>query len=116
LFSETVFPLELGVYFSFPYVLCPSGNFLHCTIPSVLEYYVQWTKFFIMRVSQLSLFKYFLSTFMWNTFNLKAFLQMITLKWILEKQGVKNVGCIQQLQDRVQWWASVNTAMKLWVP
>jgi hypothetical protein len=42
--------------------------------------------------------------------------EMITLKWTLKGIGIDGANCIQLAQDRVQWWAFVNTVMNLRVP
>jgi hypothetical protein len=34
----------------------------------------------------------------------------------LRERGIDGVNCIQLAQDRVQWWAFVNTIMNLQVP
>jgi hypothetical protein len=39
--------------------------------------------------------------------------ERIILNWILMKQ---TVDWIQLAQDRVKWWALVNTVINLWVP
>jgi hypothetical protein len=41
---------------------------------------------------------------------------MIVLRWILKETGYGGMGWINLAQDRVQWWAIVNTVMKLDVP
>jgi hypothetical protein len=38
------------------------------------------------------------------------------IKMDLREMGISGVNWIQLAQDRVQWWAFVNTAMNLWVP
>jgi hypothetical protein len=40
----------------------------------------------------------------------------ITLRWILREIGMDGTNWIQLVQNRVQWWAFVNTVMNLWVP
>jgi hypothetical protein len=41
----------------------------------------------------------------------------IMLDWILQKWGGGEVvDCIHLTQDRVQWWAVVNTVMNLRIP
>jgi hypothetical protein len=38
------------------------------------------------------------------------------IKLDLREIGVDGVNWIQLAQDRVQWWAFLNTVMNLWVP
>jgi hypothetical protein len=38
------------------------------------------------------------------------------IKMDLRKTGIDGASWIQLAQDRVQWWAFVNTVMNLWVP
>jgi hypothetical protein len=38
------------------------------------------------------------------------------IKTDLEESGYEDMGCIHLAQDRVRWWAVVNTAIKIWVP
>jgi hypothetical protein len=37
------------------------------------------------------------------------------IKLELREIGIDGGNCIQLAQDRVQWWAFVNTVMKFWV-
>jgi hypothetical protein len=38
------------------------------------------------------------------------------IKMDLREIGINGANWIQLAQDRVQWWAFVNTVMNLWVP
>jgi hypothetical protein len=38
------------------------------------------------------------------------------IKLDLREIGINGANWIQLAQDRIQWWAFVNTAMNLWVP
>jgi hypothetical protein len=38
------------------------------------------------------------------------------IKMDLREVGINGANWIQLAQDRVQWWAFVNTVMSLWVP
>jgi hypothetical protein len=38
------------------------------------------------------------------------------IKLDLREIGIDGANWIRLAQDRVQWWAFVNTVMKLWVP
>jgi hypothetical protein len=38
------------------------------------------------------------------------------IKLDLREIRIDGANCIQLSQDRVQWWAFVNTVMNLWVP
>jgi hypothetical protein len=38
------------------------------------------------------------------------------IKMNLREIGIDEANWIQLVQDRVQWWAYVNTVMNLWIP